>query len=115
MASNFEKQMVDQFITYREKDKDGILQYYILQKAFPHYIGRIVYSPPAKYICLAPIPRYNMFVVFRGQLEGNRIHFHNEWQKELPAIILAMADWFYTNRIAVAPKKYERFLHKLTD
>jgi len=52
------------FITFRDEDKNKQLQYYILQRAFPYYVGQIVTMPKEGSIINKPIPSYKMWVTF---------------------------------------------------
>ena len=60
------------FITYRELH-NGQLEYYVLQKEFPHFLGRIVTSPVPNAIVNCPVAGYNLWVTFNGTLRGNII------------------------------------------
>jgi hypothetical protein len=97
------------FITYREEDEKGELQYYILQKAFPHYLGRIVEQRLEKSLMQKAIAGYNLYIVFDGSLRGNFVPAYKDVYKEIEDVFHAMADWFYQNRILKEEKKYKKW------
>jgi len=100
---------MSQFITYREKDNEGVLQYYVLQREFPHYVGRISPYPIENHICQAALPGYNLWVAFDGVLRGNFMpSFPNEL-KNMQFVFENMATWFHSERVLADPKKYKKF------
>jgi len=96
------------FITFREIS-DGHLQYYVLQKKFPHYLGCISSHPVNSTLCQIAIPGYDMWVVFQGTLRGNMIPAYNDIQNEIQTIFHNMAIWFLTERIQAEPKKFNKW------
>jgi len=103
------------FITYRETDKNGILQYYILQRAFPHYIGLMATRPIEGSICQMPVAGYRLYVTFDGTLMGNFIPAFKDSLQEVTAVMDEMAVWYAGNRIVENEKRYERFKIKSND
>ena len=97
------------FITYRETDREGVLQYYILQRDFPHYIGRISPYPIENPICQSPIAGYNLWVCFAGTIRGNIIPSYPSEKQNMIAVFESMATWFYANRIISDEKKYKKY------
>lgn len=97
------------FITYREADNNGQLQYYILQKEHPHFIGVISTSPTKLLVPAIPITAHNLWVVFDGTLRGSLIPSYLNVGEEIKSVMMDMAQWYYANRIAVEPKKYKKF------
>ena len=98
------------YITFRESDNEGNLRYYILQKAFPHFLGAITYLPIDNAIIhSAPISDYNMYVSFSGTIKGNVIPLLNSIDKEAESIMADMAQWYYQNRIMVDEKRFKKW------
>jgi hypothetical protein len=101
--------MASPYITYRDKDEEGNLKYYILQRDFPHYLGVIVTIPMEGAISNEAIPGYNMWVSFAGVLRGNYIPDYRNTMDEINSVFSNMAAWFWAERIQENPKKYEKF------
>lgn len=97
------------FVTFRDKDDKGVLQYYVLQRAFPHFLGVISTNPVATLIQPIPIAGYNMYVAFNGCLRGMVIPSYKEVDKEISETLEAMAIWYLNERILVDEKKYKKF------
>jgi len=97
------------FITFREEDEQGELQYYILQKAFPHYLGRIVSQKLESNLMQKPVSGYNLYVVFNGSLRGNLVPAFKDVYEEIENVFHAMADYFYRERILKEEKKYQKW------
>lgn len=96
------------FITFRETE-NGQLNYYILQKAFPHFVGRISNNPYEEAIFKAPIPGYNMIVILQGSLRGGEIPNYKDVVNEIEGVMNNMAAWFYTDRIIGNEGKFKKF------
>lgn len=96
------------YITYRDTDDNGELQYYILQRTFPHYIGLIT-SVPVINSWQATIAGYNLYVMFNGTIRGNIIPNYKDVSDEIQQIMDSMATWYYHNRILKEPNKYKKF------
>ena len=99
---------MNKFITYREKDEAGILQYYILQKDFPHIIG-IIDNKPSEGNWYSPIAGYYLYVVFNYTLRGKMIPSYKNIGEEISAVLDSMATWFCAERILPDEKKYKKF------
>jgi len=97
------------YITFREKDDKGELQYYILQRDFPHYVGLISNAPKESVLMQAPIAGHYLWVVFSGTLRGNMIPAYQEIYKEIESVFTNMSEWYYINRIKPNEKKYKKF------
>ena len=97
------------YITFREHDASGDLQYYILQRAFPHYIGIVLTNPHYKSILKVPIAGYEMMVGFAGTLRGNVVPSYKNIMKEIEAVYHDMAIWYLENRINTNPQKYKKW------
>ena len=97
------------YITYRDIDERGELQYYILQRDFPHFIGVISPIPKMEFIPAIAISNYNLWVVFNWTLRGRMIPSYKEIEKEIVQQMSNMAEWYYENRILIEPKKYKKF------
>lgn len=97
------------FITFRDTDKSGEMQYYILQREYPHYCGRIAYYPTGGSICEVPITGHNLYVSFGGVLRGNFAPAYPKVEEEINHVFHAMALWFYENRVLKEPKRYKKW------
>jgi len=97
------------YITYREKDDNGEMQYYILQKAFPHMTGRLVTFPIEGALANEPISGYNLWITWGGCLRGNVIPDSRNFDKEIANVFAQMSSWFYGERILVDEKKFKKF------
>lgn len=106
---------MQQFITYRELDKNDELQYYILQKEFPHFVGCISAIKKENVIAQCPISEYNLYIVFCGTIRGNFIPSYKNIVEEIDAAVSNMANWYKENRIQTNQKRYEKFKIKSND
>lgn len=97
------------YISYREPNEDGLLCYYILQKAHPNYVGIIANGILEKALSYAVVPGYSLYVNFAGTIQGNFIPHHQFVLEEIGIVMTAMSDWFLYNRIATDLKKYNKF------
>lgn len=97
------------FITFRDTDKDGKLQYYILQRDFPYYIGQIVTYPVEGAIICLPISKYSLWISFAGNIQGNLIHATSDFYNEIQPIFLNMTEWYLVNRILIDVKKFSKW------
>jgi hypothetical protein len=98
------------FVTFKDLDNSGVMQYYILQRDYPHYLGRIAYYPTGGSICEVPVSGHNLYVSFNGTIRGNFIPAYPKVEEEITAVFHAMALWFYANRIVPDPKRYKKWL-----
>lgn len=97
------------FITYRELN-NGKLEYYILQKAFPHYLMRVSTNLYEEVHFKSEIPGYNMQVVLVGTLRGEMIlPGYKDVAEEVQMAMQNMAAWFCADRILENPNKFEKF------
>lgn len=96
------------FITYRDVDENGELQYYILQRAFPHYVG-ILSSNPLTTSWQSPIAGYHLNVVYAGTIRGNVMPIYRGADRDILLALEEMANWYYHNRIIKEPGKYKKF------
>lgn len=97
------------YITFREKDAAGELQYYVLQRDFPHYIGLLCYHPKDNPLAQAAIPGYNLYVVITEVLRGRFIPAEKDVAQQMQIIAENMGAWFWSERIAMDEKKYKKF------
>lgn len=98
-----------EYISYRENDEDGELQYYILQRDFPHYIGLISTYPKDSIVPSIQITNYYLWVVFNGSLRGSLIPGYKNIEKDIKFVLNDMAIWYYAYRIVPNEKKYKKF------
>lgn len=97
------------FITFRDIDKQGKLQYYILQRDFPHYVGLLSTRPMDTVISNSAIAGYYLWIVFWGTLRGPFIPAYNGVDKDIQSLLDNMADWFCNERIMEDEKKFKKF------
>lgn len=97
------------YITFRETDDKGELQYYILQREFPHYIGVVKSMPEATTWVNAPVAGHYLWVCFAGTLRGNMVPAFPDFHKEMESVFTSMAEWYYLNRIKGNEKKFKKF------
>jgi len=97
------------YITYREKDDNGDLQYYILQKAFPHMVGRLVTFPIEGALANEAIAGYNLWITWNGCLRGNVIPNYTNFDKEIANVFFNMSAWFYAERIVMDKSRFKKF------
>lgn len=92
------------FITFKEGE-----DYFILQKEFPHYVGKIVREPIEGAMINQPIGAYMLWVTFNGVLRGNFIPSYQDVYDEIVHVFFEMSQWFYTERILKDPKRYKKW------
>lgn len=97
------------YITYRE-EYNGELCYFILQKAFPNFVGRVVNYPVEGALANAPIAGFNLWVTFAGRVDGNFLPSEKDILTQIEAIFFSMAEWYFANRIEPHYKKYLKFI-----
>jgi hypothetical protein len=97
------------FLTFREPNANGELQYYILQKGHPHYVGKISTVPKLGIMPSVPISGYNLYMEFCGTLRGNYIPAYKDVENEMVAVFNEMAIWYLVYRITPEEKKYKKF------
>jgi hypothetical protein len=96
------------YITYREEDS-GELQFFVLQKAHPHYLGKVTASPKQGLIPSVPMAGYSLYIEFCGTLRGRMIPSYKDVVDEINAEMGNMATWYYQNRITADEKRYKKF------
>ena len=97
------------YITFRDKDENGDLQYYILQRAFPHFVGRISAIPIEGALANEAIAGYNLWVTFNGTLVSNLIPNYRNIQEEISQVFFSMAAWFYAERVVMDKSRFKKF------
>ena len=100
---------MEPFITFKDTDKNGELQYYILQRAFPHFCGVILNVPPEDSLMVAPVSGYHLYITFAGTLQGNYLLSRADIEKQLYDVFSSMASWYYENRVLKDQKRYKKF------
>lgn len=99
---------MEPFITFREL-KEGEFQYYILQRAFPHFIGVIKYKPSDTALYYISVSAHHLYIVFDGALQGRFMPSYKDAIDEMESIVRSMAEWFYVHRIVPEPNKYKKW------
>ena len=97
------------YITFRDNDKEGRLQYYVLQREFPHFVGMISERPFESTLMQMPISGYNLWLVSAGTLRGNLVPGYNNLTEQMASVFESMAAWYKANRIDKDEKKYKKF------
>lgn len=97
------------FITYKDTDKKEHLQYYIAQRDYPHFVGRIGYHPETVVVQSVPISGHNLFIIFAGTLSGMRIPALDKVDEQITSVMVRMSEWYFKNRIEIDPKRYKKF------
>jgi len=100
---------VNKFITFREKDSLGNLQYYVLQRAYPHYVGVVMEKPEKAVIEATPIMNYMLWMVFNGCIQGAVIPGYKNTIDEIASVMSDMAEWYYVNRIVPDEKRFKKW------
>lgn len=80
---------------------------FILQRAFPHFVGKITSSMPNK-LASFPIAGYYMYVTIVGTIRGNVFPSYNQPQSELNDIASEMAG-FSLKYIIEKEDKYKQY------
>ena len=96
------------YITYKEPIGNNEFGYFIVQKEFPHYCGRILQTPEQVLVPPSIVAGYNLYVVFNFTIRGNSIPSYNNVEEEIQSVLEDMAIWFLDNRILVDEKKYKK-------
>jgi hypothetical protein len=96
------------FITYREPDMNDVLQYYILQKRHPHFIGVLWGLPEFNLVPSVGVSGHTLWIKYAGTLSG-LFPAQRDIDKELAIVLQDMALWFYQHRILNDEKKYKKF------
>ena len=95
------------FITFTEKDNNNKIRFYILQRAFPNYIGEIILGEPLV-DWYSAIPGYNMCICFAGTLGGALIPAVKNVTDEIISTMQTMALWYLANVISLNLNKYNK-------
>jgi hypothetical protein len=98
------------YITFRDHDSKGELQYYILQRDYPHFCGRVDYFPSTEPLCQVPVTGHHLYISYAGTLRGNIAPVHEQFEREILFVFHSMALWFYSERIMKDPKRYRKWL-----
>lgn len=101
--------MNEPFLTFRELNDTGVLCYYILQKAQPHYVGIVSVGILPESLASAPIGGYNLYVNFSSCLHGNYIPNFKDVIMDINSVLWSMGNWFLNNRVLTDQKKYSKF------
>lgn len=94
--------------------------FYILQTAFPNYIGKIerlgsdnevlYYGIKEMPLGYCQVSGYRIMISFAGSIKGNQLLFYSGWKDELDGVLSAMADFYLKERILVAENKFKKYL-----
>lgn len=90
------------YITF--KNDDDLL---ICSTKHPHYLGLI--SPlQESEIAWIQIAGYNLYVSFKGTLQGNFILLKNDMLIDVKRTVEGMAEYYLLNRIEKFPDRYKK-------
>lgn len=98
------------YITFRDTDKRGDLQLFVLQRDFPHFCAILSSHPIADPIAQVPISGHNLWLVYSGTIRGNYIPSFPDAQEQIQSVLELMGSWFYENRILTDQKRYKKWL-----
>lgn len=96
------------YITFTEPGKDGEMEYFILQKEFPHHVA-VIRNYPVLGSWSGVVINHNLWVVWHSTLRGNLIPSYMNMSDEIQTVVDSMANWFYNNRVLVDEKRYKKF------
>jgi len=94
---------------------------YILRTKDPFELGRVIKVNPSPFaeveyknqfkpLILSRIDGYSIFIVYAGQLFGNKVRVTGaDWEAELQKIYDQMALFFYEEKILNNPGYYKRY------
>jgi hypothetical protein len=85
------------------------LCFYILQRSFPHFVGRLVTYPKEGAIVNQAISGYNLWITFEGTLRGNIVPNYRNIIDEINEAFFDMAAWFYTEKIILDKQTYQKY------
>lgn len=97
------------YITFREPDENGKLRHFVLQKEFPHNLGRVDNQPNLTSLAQGTIPGYNLWIVSVGTIRGNTVYYYPKHEIDMANIFNNMAIWYLNERIKKNEKLYEKF------
>lgn len=97
------------YITFRDNDKNGELQFYILQRDFPHYCAILSSHPIPEPLAIAPISGHNLWIIGMGTIRGSYLPSYRDAIEQMQAVIEAMAVWFHEQRILPDRKRYKKW------
>jgi hypothetical protein len=100
---------MEPFITFRDTDRQGNLQYYILQRDYPHYCGMIVEKRSDTAIMQMPVAKHHLYVEYAGTIRGSYVPGHKDVMQEIEHVFRHMAEWYYEHRIVPDPKRFKKW------
>lgn len=101
------------YILFEDKDDNGIFQKYILQREYPHFVGKISMMPMVTSLSQIPIPKYNLWILFAGTLRGNMMPAYTNFSEELDNVYRDMASWYYENVVLKNKEEFEKYKLKI--
>lgn len=107
--------MKQPFISFREQNENGLLCYYICQKAHPNYVGIVSVGQLVDSLASAPVGGYNLYVNFNGTIQGHYVPSYDNVIDDITHAMWSMATWFFNNRVLNDPKKYNKFKIKIDE
>lgn len=101
--------IMEPFVTFRDTDSDGKLQYYVLQRKYPNFVGVIMDQPQEDSLACVPISGHHLYMVFGGTIQGMYIPLNKGMLAEITEVFLQMAQWYASHRIMENPERYKKF------
>lgn len=98
------KSIQSPFLTFKEEG-----HIYILQTAFPHYLGKVTHAVDATALVQLQLLGYHIFIDFAGTLGGNAILLNDNWKEQLKNVFQAMAEWYLKERVAIMLERFKKW------
>ena len=96
------------YITFKDRDKEGSLQLYILQREEPSFVGIITDRYNNNSLACVNITGYRLWVKWGGTLRGN--YFPSYFKpEEIKEVFQKMADWYLESRITGDEKRFKKW------
>lgn len=99
----------NKYIIFRED-----VSLYILQKNFPHYIGKLT-NNPQEGMSICPITGYRLYISFAGTLIGKYINSDKFSIGELHPILADMGNFMLERHILKLGEDYEKYKIRSTN
>ena len=100
---------VEPFVTFKDTDGQGKLQYYVMQRQYPNFVGTIVERPIEDSLACIPVAGHNLWVAFAGTVQGAYIPISKNMLREITETFIKMAEWYSIHRVMANPGRYKKF------
>lgn len=102
---------MNKYVTFRDTDGEQ-LNYYILQRDFPNYVGKISDVFIEKGLAVEQVQGYDLWIIFDGAIGGRYIPSYQNVFYEIKSVTYDMALWYLQNRVLTNPNRYKKFKSK---